>query len=91
MLVQFRWWQAVSANSARRRRIAGIVNAAGFTRGPFLMDTLSGSGGRPPARRPHSLDRALKLLTFLVGQCHDDRIFIDANELGRLVVGIAED
>ena len=35
--------------------------------------------------------RALKLLTFLVGQCHDDRIFIDAKELGRVVVGIAED
>ena len=37
------------------------------------------------------LGRALKLLTFLVGQCHDDRIFIDAKELGRVVVGIAED
>ena len=35
--------------------------------------------------------RALKLLTFLVGQCHDDRIFIDAKELGRVVVEIAED
>jgi hypothetical protein len=40
---------------------------------------------------PHSLDRAVKLLTFLVGQCHDDRIFINAKELGRVVVGIAED
>ena len=40
---------------------------------------------------PHSLDRAVKLLTFLVGQCHDDRIFINAKQLGRVVVGIAED
>ena len=39
----------------------------------------------------HYSFRAFKLLTFLVGQCHDDRIFIDAKELGRVVVGIAED
>jgi hypothetical protein len=38
-----------------------------------------------------NLGRAFKLLTFFVGQCHDDRIFIDAKELGRVVVGIAED
>ena len=34
---------------------------------------------------------SFKLLTFLVSQCHDDRIFIDAKELGRVVVGISED
>jgi hypothetical protein len=39
--------------------------------------------------RTHS-GRVLKLLTFVLGQCHDDRIFIDAKELGRVVVGIAE-
>jgi hypothetical protein len=42
-------------------------------------------------RKSANSGRALKLLTFLVGQCHDDRIFIDAKELGRVVVGIAED
>jgi len=30
-------------------------------------------------------------VTFLIGQVDDNRIFIGAKELGRVVVGIAED
>jgi hypothetical protein len=44
-----------------------------------------------PARVGHYSFCAFKLLTFFVSQCHDDRIFIDAKELGRVVVGITED
>jgi hypothetical protein len=43
------------------------------------------------ARVGHYSFCAFKLLTFFVSQCHDDRIFIDAKELGRVVVGITED
>ena len=71
-----------------------------------LNDTISlrddrRCASKPPTKRackacaaagplPH-LDRAFKLLTFLVGQCHDDRIFTNAKELGGGVIGIAED
>ena len=55
----------------------------------MLMRARSSCGSRSESIR--ALDRAFKPLTFLVGQCHDDRIFINAKELGRGVVGIAED
>ena len=35
--------------------------------------------------------RAFNLATFLVGQVDDDGVFIGAKELGRVIVGIADD
>ena len=57
----------------------------------FAAPTEKRLGGARCWRKSAYSGHALKLLTFLVGQCHDDRIFIDAKELGRVVVGIAQD
>ena len=84
----------VGAGAAARHKGIGSYLDLGPVRGAFCF------AAQTERKRLGALDagasqlnsgRALKLLTFLVGQCHDDRIFIDAKELGRVVVGIAED
>jgi hypothetical protein len=71
------------------------AHAAGGLAGLGQARESTGNRTSPPSLsvlvRGHYSFRAFKLLTFLVSQCHDDRIFIDAKELGHVVVGITED
>jgi hypothetical protein len=83
----------IKAADARHKGIGSYLDL-GTARGAFGFAAPTERkrlGGARCRRKSANSGRALKLLTFLVGQCHDDRIFIDAKELGRVVVGIAED